>query len=264
MKKKAVPRYGGILLDAVRDQMGLVEVVQRGDTRSLHFGSTIEQSSYVPDMPDWLQFDYCRQLLLATVFPAVVDEVLLLGLGAGTLARYLLRHGAAPLRLDAVEYREVVADMAYRHFDLPIDPRLEIYIATAEQFLDAFERRWHVIVVDLYDAEGMNEEPARLRFLDTCRERLAPGGVMAINLWRTDADEFAAMLARLDQAFSGRLLLADADDANTVVYCFEAALPTLSAQGFQQQLHGRAKALAFDGEAFLGTLYPFSAEPRKN
>ncbi len=264
MKKKAIPRHGGILLDAVRDPMGLVEVVQHGERRSLHFGSAIEQSSHVPDMPDWLQFDYCRQLLFASVFPVVADEVLLLGLGAGTLARYLLRHAGPSLRLDAVEYREAVADMAYRHFDLPIDPRLDIYIATAEQYLNAYDRQWNVIVVDLYDAEGMNEEPARLRFLDTCRERLAPGGVMAINLWRTNADEYAFMLEQLDQAFAGRLLLADADDANTVAYCFATDVPVLSAAAFQRQLHDRAKALSFDGEAFLAGLYAPNGETRKN
>ena len=259
-KKNAPRRYGGRLLDAARDELGLVEVVQHGERRSLHFGSAIEQSSHVPDAPDWLQFDYTRLLLLATAFPEVVDDVLLLGLGAGTVARYLLRHRDDSLRLDAVEYREAVADMAYRHFDLPVDSRLSVYIAWAGQFLETFEQPRDVILVDLYDAEGMNEEPGRVAFLDRCRDRLGSDGVMAINLWRTDPAEYEHMLVQLDRAFSGRILLAHADEANTVAYCFAEALPDLGSPGVEERVRERAKALAFDPAEFLAGIRPFSTE----
>ena len=258
-RKNAPRRHGGRLLDAARDELGLVEVVQHGDRRSLHFGSAIEQSSHVSDAPDWLQFDYTRLLLLATAFPEIADDVLLLGLGAGTVARYLLRHRDDSLRLDAVEYREVVADMAYRHFDLPVDPRLSVYIAQAGQFLEAFEQPRDVIIVDLYDAEGMNEEPGRVAFLDRCRERLGSDGLMAINLWRTDPAEYEHMLLQLDRAFSGRILLAHADEANTVAYCFAGALPDLGSLAVGKRVGERSKALAFDPTEFLAGIRRFPA-----
>ena len=254
MKRKHTPRYGGLLLEAVRDDFGLVEVVERGETRSLHFGNSIEQSSYVPDMPDWLQFEYYRKLMFATAFHDDPKDLLLLGLGAGVIARYLLSH-MGHMKLTAVEYREAVADMAFIYFGLPRDSRLEVYIAIAGQFLQEFEQSRDIILVDLYDAEGLNEEPRRLSFLDLCRTRLGEQGVMAINLWRSDREEYDFMLDQICQVFDGRVLLVDADDANTVAYCFQAEVPDLSNPRTRARLQERAASLAFDGAEFSGKLY---------
>ncbi len=249
-----IARHGGVLLDAARDELGLVEVVRHGRRRSLHFDSDIEQASYLPDEPERLLFDYSRDLVLASIFPASVDRVLLLGLGAGTVAGYLLRRLGAALQLDAVEYREVVADMAYRHFDLPVDPRLQIYIASAARFVDVHDAPRDVILADLYDANGMNAEAERLSFLDTCRMRLAPAGVLAINLWRTDPAAFDFMLAQLREVFGNRMLRVDADDANAVVYCFADDSPDLRDSKYRRRLTARAGLLGFDGETFLRRL----------
>jgi len=254
MSKRFTPRYGGRLLDAVRDGLGLIEVVERGDIRSLHFGNSIEQSSYVPDAPDWLQFGYYRKLMFATALHINPVRVLLLGLGAGVIARYLLSH-LHPLRLTAVEYREAVADMAYSYFGLPQDSRLDVYIATAGQFLEEFEREWDVIIVDLYDAEGLNEEPRQRRFLDACCNRLAAHGVVAINLWRSDPDEYVFMLRQLRQVFADRILLADADDANTVAYCFHDEVPDLASELLLARIRERAAVLNFDGSDFLDRIH---------
>ncbi len=253
---RGVSRYGGVLLEAARDALGLVEVVRHGRRRSLHFGSAVEQASHLPEAPDRLQFGYSRDLVLGTIFPPAAEQVLLLGLGAGTVARYLLCHSEEGLRLDAVEYREIVADMAFRHFDLPVDPRLEIYIASAGHYLDVVETRRDVILVDLYDADGMNAEAQRWSFLESCRARLAPDGVVAINLWRTDPAAFAFMLAQLRELFGTGLLRVDADDANSVVYCFAAGPPSLRDPVVRARLLRRVEALGFAGEAFLRRLFP--------
>ena len=92
------------LLEAVRDDYGLLRVTESQGYRFLYFGEQTEQScSFIAD-PAWLEYDYTRAMLLALFWQTDPRQVTLLGLGAGSLANCLLQH-FQPQRVTAVELR---------------------------------------------------------------------------------------------------------------------------------------------------------------
>ena len=85
-------RYGGIVIHQSRDEHGTIEVVEDGAYRSLHFGSEPKQSSMELHNPIRLALTYTRAMTAALLFNDAPRSVLLIGLGGGSLAKFLLHH----------------------------------------------------------------------------------------------------------------------------------------------------------------------------
>ena len=151
-------------------------------TLSLTFGSDLLQSCMKVDAPDELVLEYTRALmgfLLNTPAPA---RVLMIGLGGGSLVRYM-HHHLPDTHLTVVEISQEVIDL--RHdFMLPDDDeRLAIVCADGAEFvrrtdLPAFD----AILIDGFTADGQPEALSTPSFYRHCRARLADGGMLLINL----------------------------------------------------------------------------------
>ncbi len=87
--------------------------------------------------------------------------MLLIGLGAASLPKFLYRH-RPQAALTVVEIDADVVGAAAQYFKLPDDPRrLAIEIADGHDYVAATDRRFDLIVVDGYDAK------CRVGMLDT-------------------------------------------------------------------------------------------------
>jgi O-acetylhomoserine/O-acetylserine sulfhydrylase-like pyridoxal-dependent enzyme len=65
--------------------------------------------------PDKLELEYAKAMMSWLLFHDVGnDDILLMGLGGGSLAKYMLNHFPA-CRVEAVEYRAAVAEVAHAH-----------------------------------------------------------------------------------------------------------------------------------------------------
>ncbi len=211
---------------ADRDAEGPLEVVDEGGLRTLYFGTPARQSTMFRHRPWALALAYTHCMVLPLVWVPRLHRALLLGLGGGSLAKFLLR--AAPAaRLEAVERRARVIDVARQWFALPDDPRLQVRLALAEDVVQAGGAPVEVLWVDLHDADGMAAVVSRPQFVAACRARLAPSGVLAINLWAgTRADLLARTEDSLSAAFAGHVLhIPVAGKANTVALAFNGPLP---------------------------------------
>lgn len=213
-------KYGGEQVYSLRDEYGLIEVIDNAGIRSLHFETPIQQSSIDLRQPERLVFEYYRVMCTALLFPHTLDKLLVLGLGGGALTRYLL--DAKPdASITAVEFREGVVDVAFDWFQLPISPRLETWVTDAHAYVVQTKQRYDVIFVDLYDALGMSESLSELRFLDNCLATLTPGGALAINLWRSQKEAFHRSQEILADLVGTNVLYLDVDDANTVALAMD-------------------------------------------
>src|SRR5437762_4877545 len=103
-----------------------------------------------------LELEYTRDMMLALLLrpsPRWPASVLLIGLGAASLPKYLYRnrpHAA----LTVVEIDAAVVDAATQYFKLPEDPRrLAIEIADGHDYVTATDRRYDLVVVDGYRSE---------------------------------------------------------------------------------------------------------------
>ncbi|GAB4299671.1 MAG: polyamine aminopropyltransferase [Thiohalomonadaceae bacterium] len=235
-------KYGGIVIHQDRDALGTLEVVEDGCRRSLHFGSEPKQSSMDLNDPLRLALSYTRAMLSALLFHPTPQRVLLLGLGGGSLAKFLLHHFPA-CRLDAVEYRALVHEVARRHFHLPDDPRLCVHIADAADFIrqaDATHSDYDLILVDAFTADGVAKGTAGLAFFAACRTRLAGNGVLAANLWSADSLRLEDIISDLADTFDNRLLRLPVDGkANVIALTTRQGKPRRDLR----RLGGEARAL---------------------
>ena len=77
-------RYGGTVIYESSDEMGPLEIIEDGFTRSLHFGSEPKQSSMDLNDPYRLTLLYSRAMVTSLLFHATPRRALLIGLGGGS------------------------------------------------------------------------------------------------------------------------------------------------------------------------------------
>lgn len=198
--------YTGQLIYTCRDAEGVIEVVDEPTARSLHFGTRARQTTMFLHDPQALALNYTQCLMSALLFTGPPGAALILGLGGGALARFLL-HFFPQCQVAAVEKRALVIDVARAFFHLPEDPRLQLYLTDAAAFLRGPAAAHDLVLVDLHDPEGMAPLVSRPDFFAQCRQQLGPGGVLAINLWAgSREDDLKRIMRHLRLEFDHRVL----------------------------------------------------------
>ncbi len=185
---------------------GAIQISEERGVRYLHFGSHWIQGAMRMSRPYTLELEYTREMMLPLLLrpSAWPRTVLLIGLGAGSLARFLWRYrsGAA---LTVVELREDVVHAAARFFRLPDDARVDIELGDGAQFVAREGPSFDLVLVDGYDARGRVGALDTPAFYAHCARRLARGGMLATNLLGRHRGVDAS-LARVRDAFAGRAL----------------------------------------------------------
>lgn len=188
------------------DSFGPVQVFDDGNKRYLSFGRNDEQSCQLKAVPDQLQYDYTRAMLLATLLVPEPRQILMFGLGGASLPCCLHSHWPQA-QLTVVELRRSVIDVAYRYFRLPRAATVTIVEQDARDFLREQETALassgndascDLIFSDIYSAEGPDDMQLQDSFLQQCRGLLHSSGWLVLNLWteqRKDSD-FIPLLRR--------------------------------------------------------------------
>lgn len=194
-------------------------VVDDGTSRALHFSLIYIQSEMRVARPFELALAYTRKMMGFLLFVAQPRNVLLLGLGGGSLAKYCHRH--LPLaRITVVEINPDV--IAFRdEFLVPRDDaRFKVVVADAADYIRASRQRFDVILVDAFDRCGFAESVSAPSFYASACQRLSPSGVLVANL-AGSKEERGAHLAMIHETFGDSIIAVPvADDANSVVFAF--------------------------------------------
>jgi spermidine synthase len=203
-----------------------IEISEEAGVRYLHFGSNWVQGAMRMRKPDALELQYTREMLTCLLWRDWAlwpRNILLIGLGAGSLAKFLYRH-LPRARLRVVEIDPRIPAFAERHFGLPVDAsRLLIDIGDGSLFLRNSRERFDLILVDGFDHRaraGALDTPA---FYRDCLALLTPGGVMATNLFG-NVRGFDKSLRRINEAFAGHVVvLPPGEMGNVIVFGLESA-----------------------------------------
>lgn len=141
---------------------------------------------------------------------------LILGLGAGTVAR-LLTARFGNVRIVGVEHDPAVVALAREHFDIDSVslPGLEIVEGDAYGYTASAGERFDLICVDLYDGLTLARGTLAKPFLRDVKRRLAPGGLVIVNL--VLSRRLPRHLHRLGEVF--RITGTAEIDFNVVIYC---------------------------------------------
>ncbi|HXF97598.1 MAG TPA: fused MFS/spermidine synthase [Gaiellaceae bacterium] len=159
-----------------------IQVVEReGGRRLLHLNEGIAAHSvWRPDSVltggVWDTF-----LALPPLLGRPLERVAILGNAGGTTARALGVYYPRA-HVDGVELDPAVSRVGRRWFGMDENPRLQVHDADARPFLRAAHRPYDLIVVDAYRQPYVPFYLATREFFRLVRERLRPGGIVALNV----------------------------------------------------------------------------------
>jgi spermidine synthase len=225
------PRHSGAMTGAAIDETAMkptkkhpqhsVDISEEAGVRYLHFGSDWVQGAMRIARPWSLELDYTRDMMAGLLLRPASQwprSALLIGLGAGSLAKFIYRY-LPDCRITVVEINPQVEFVARQYFKLPDAPlRLNVEIGCGADYMLGGTRRFDLILVDGFDPEARMGVLDTLPFYQACRARLGDEGLCAINLLGRSR-QFAKSVERITQAFDGRVaVLPPCDSGNTIVF----------------------------------------------
>ena len=173
----------------------------------LDFDDGAVQSRMLRADPAQLVLEYTRLMMGVLLFQPAPERMAMIGLGGGSLAKYCaatlpdVDFTAVEISPDVIALRDA--------FGIPPDgPRFRIVCEDGAAFVRRDGPPLDVLIVDAFVSGGQPEGLGTAAFYDYCRERLAPDGLLAVNLY-IDDPAYEVRLERIRDTFDGRLVVVD-------------------------------------------------------
>jgi spermidine synthase len=231
-----------------------IEISETAGVRYLHFSADWIQGAMRIQRPNALELSYTREMMAGLLLrePPWPREALLIGLGAGSLAKFIY-HKLPATRITVVEIDPQIEIIARLHFKLPDDPtRLRIIIADGAEYMLKEGKNFDAIYVDGFDKNGRAGVLDTLPFYQACRARLTDNGLLAVNLLGRSRG-FQASAGRIETAFDGRSLVCPScDSGNSIAFATCGETVTVSLD----ELITRADQLKDETGLNLTTMIP--------
>src|SRR3977135_1334560 len=165
------------------------------------------------DAPDRIECDYVRAMMAFLLFHPSPRDVLLVGLGGGSMARFI--HQRMPqTRVTVVEIDPGVVTAARRYFRFPEeDARLEIVIGDGAEAVPQRPASCGELRGDGFVTGRRSKNLCTQSFYDGAFAALRPGGVLVAN-FMSDDKRIETHCGRIEESFgrSPTLLLAEEED----------------------------------------------------
>jgi predicted membrane-bound spermidine synthase len=145
--------------------------------RALVVNNTLQTVMDIQD-PDYNYWGYTHYLpVLAESYPQG-SEVLLMGMGGGTLVKRLEKLN---FEMDIVEIDRRIKEVAHDYFDLSEDHN--IIVDDARHFMKITPKKYDILIFDVFKGESAPEHVLTLEGLQDARRILKPGGMVLINFY---------------------------------------------------------------------------------
>jgi spermidine synthase len=212
-------------------------VVDGEGSRYLRFDSSFQSGMYI-GQPFRTRFSYTDYLQLGLAYNPNAKNVLVVGLGGASAPKRVWRD-FGDVRLTVVELDPAVVETAYKWFALPHDERIDVEVDDGRRFLQRHDDRYDVIMLDAFYADGVPFHMTTLEFVELLRDRLTPGGVVAVNvigaltgsgsritraLWKTYASVFPTVV--FHPVYEGAFDRTPGDVRNIILVATERAAPS--------------------------------------
>jgi spermidine synthase len=223
---------------ALRAARPALVVRESHGVRELYLGGAAIQSAMRLSDPLALELDYTRCMMAFLLFLPAPRDALMIGLGGGSLAKFL--HYRLPgLRTRVIERDERVIAAAREHFHLPPDDgRLAVEHGEGVEALTP--GCCDVLLVDGFENETVPAALVSPEFLGAARGALRDPGVLVMN-FMDDDPALDRNLRRIERAFGGATLCLPAlRDPNIIAFALRGAPGALA----WAELRARAAALA--------------------
>ena len=187
-----------------------IRIRRRGPIRSMIFvrdnGHEVLETQMDLRRPAELKFEYLRYLFASYLFQPEPKQVLIVGLGGGSMVHYLQQTDLG-VKIDAIEIDPLVVKLAADMFGTKPSENVKIVTADAFKFIAAAkDQTYDVIYMDAFLKPSADTDetgaPLALRtqqFYKQLQQKLKPGGVVAFNL--NPHQQLEADLRELKEAF---------------------------------------------------------------
>ncbi len=197
-------------------------IVETHGERHLLFSHDSVQSTMKIDDPDGLACEYTRRMMSFLLFAPEPREIVMIGLGGGSLAKFCYRH----LRDARITTVEIDADViALRdEFAIPLDDaRFQVIHADGARYLAQRSEPIDVLIVDAFDELGVAPSLATSEFYKHASRTLAHDGVLVMNM-SGEQSRYDAHLQRIYAAFGDLGFIAPVRSSeNDLLFAFKSA-----------------------------------------
>lgn len=172
--ESAAPAAG--LLTVQESQYGELRVIDAKDARHLVIDGSlhglVDRGSFVSNFP------YASLMELPCYFHSKPGKMLLIGLGAGSLAKYYTKNNWT---IDAVEIDQEVVNLAHQYFGLQ-PSEATIFTMDGREFLNTSRERYDVILLDAFGSSSIPFHLVTREVFQLMKSHLEPRGILAINV----------------------------------------------------------------------------------
>src|ERR1017187_7630822 len=194
-------------------------LVEDRETRSLCFSiDGAVQTEMWLDEPETLVSAYTRKMMGFLLFRKRPREVVMIGLGGGSLAKFCHRH-LPSTRMTVVEINADV--IAFRsHFQIPPDDsRLRVIHGDGSAYVAAMARSnqsTDVLLVDAFDRQGIATAVTKRSFLQDAHRVLSRHGIFVMNLV-ADHEAYQRYIEEIRLIFGGPVIAVPVDNGGNMV-----------------------------------------------
>jgi len=214
--------------------MPSIQIDEDAGVRYLQFGAHWIQGAMRINRPWALELEYSRDMMFALLLRGGgwPRSILQIGLGAGSIAKFLFRH-RPKARIEVVEIDPEVIMTAWQYFKLPEESRrFRIEIGDGYRYVADCRKRYDLILLDGFDAKAEAGRMDSTAFYRYCRARLAPNGILVANLIGKRRRPFES-IERIRKVFDGRVLALPPNEANTIAIAPLGSVVRVDLDGLQ-------------------------------
>lgn len=210
----------------LRTAYNQIAIQQEGDLLNLYAGDGVRQSAINLKKPHKLELKNLSYLMGILLFLPEPQDVLLLGTGGGSLIHFLRRH-YPQCTITALDIDAELLEVMHQKMALPeADERLTYVIDDAAHYLQHCDRRFDLIVSDIFIG---NKSPPWLLETDSIhrlRDRLSENGGLACNLLINSDHQFEQYYRDLRRVYNRQTLCLSVEGLdNTLTYAFRNQSP---------------------------------------
>jgi len=191
------------------------------------------QSTVKKDDPDYLELRYTRAMPIGLAVRAGDDQtrapandVLIIGLGGGTIPRFLHEH-FPKMMIDIVDIDPKVVDVARRFFWFRENQQVHVHVADGRDFIQkqiARGKRYHIIFLDAFGPDEIPRSLTTCEFLQSVRTAISDDGIVVANVWdRYSNSDYDSMIRTYQHVFADLYIVDVHGTGNEIVI----ALPHL-------------------------------------
>jgi spermidine synthase len=224
-----------------RTQYGPVWINKDEDILQLKFDRLSIQSEISISSPQQLRMKNLQYLMGLLLFIRPPKNVLLLGVGGGSLIQFL-RYYMPQCHITGVEYDAELLQFVQKNLLLPeAGENIDYQITDARDYIKQCNKSFDLIIVDIFTGDESPDWLLEDEYIDHLKRLLSSRGALGYNLLVNNEKSFDRFYQQLGVTFANQTLMMETEDyENLLVYAlnFKAKKKSIS-QHLQhaQELH---------------------------